>query len=277
MKRYRIINIDFDTRATILKLEIKDEWDDEVKDNWIQNKRQIKSGLLKCFGEENSEIRLQNFIDIDAKPISILSFHNKFFEQVRTAFVMGAYYPALTGCCSLGERILNHLIILFRYDFRSEPEYKKVYRKKSFDNWDLPIDTLSSWGILLLEVVNLFRELKEKRNNAIHFRPDVDKNDRELALEAIRCLEDIIAKQFSASGSQPWFLTEVLGESYIKKDWETNIYIQKIYLPNCHLVGPFHKVESVIPRFKIIDDSTYQTDDITDDEFVELRISNRNN
>ncbi len=58
MKRYRIINIDFDTRATILKLEIKDEWDDKVKDNWIQNKRQIKSELIENFGEINSDIKL---------------------------------------------------------------------------------------------------------------------------------------------------------------------------------------------------------------------------
>ncbi len=162
-----------------------------------------------------------------------------------------------------------------RDDFRSTPEYRKVNRKNSFDNWNLPIDTLSSWGILLLEVVDLFRELKEKRNNAIHFRPDVDKNDRELALQSILCLGDIIAKQFSGFGTQPWFITEVPGESYIKKDWETNIYIQKIYLPNCQLVGPFHKVMSIIPQFSINDAYIYGSLEITDNEFVELRNLNR--
>ena len=61
-------------------------------------------------------------------------------------------YPALTGACALGERILNYLILNLRDDFHSTPEYKQVYRKDSFDQWDAPINALASWGVLLPEV-----------------------------------------------------------------------------------------------------------------------------
>src|SRR3972149_6553409 len=114
MKRYRVLNFDFDTRVRTL----------------VDPKK-------------------ENFIAIDSKPFSILAFHNRFFEQIRTSFIIGSYYPALTGACALGERILNHLILTLRDDFKNSPEYKKIYRKKSFDDWDVPISILASWGTLL--------------------------------------------------------------------------------------------------------------------------------
>ena len=104
---------------------------------------------------------------------------------------MGGYYPALTAACSLGERILNHLILILRDDYRHTPEFKTVYRKNSFDNWDVPIDTLESWDVLLPKVAKEFRCLKDMRNKAIHFRPEVDRNDRDLALRAVKCLQAV--------------------------------------------------------------------------------------
>src|SRR5207302_1293028 len=40
-------------------------------------------------------------------------------HEVETSYVQGAFYPALTGACCLGERILNHLLLRVR-------EHKKV-------------------------------------------------------------------------------------------------------------------------------------------------------
>ncbi len=79
--------------------------------------------------------------------------------QIRRSFIIGSYYPALTGACSLGERILNHLILTFKEDYKWSLEYKKVYDKKSFDDWSLPIGILSKWGILLPAVVKKFKTL----------------------------------------------------------------------------------------------------------------------
>src|SRR4030042_843350 len=271
MKRYRVHSFDFDTRVHGLTQEICDEWEDEVKKLHRQNKDAIERSLVSFYGAEAQEVKRQNFIELGDKPVSILAFHNRFFEQIRTSFVMGAYYPALTAACALGERILNYLLLILRDDYRHTTEYKTVSRKDSFDNWDIAINTLESWNVLLPEVTKEFHRLKDLRHKAIHFRPEVDRNDRALALEAIRCLREIIRNQFSAFGSQPWFITNIPGEIYIKKSWESNPFIQKVYLPNCLAVGPRHKIEALFPKIVVKDSLQYEDCEVTDEEFSELR------
>ena len=273
MKRYRVLPLDFDTRANILIQKIGENWEPDVKKQWENNKRLIKERLIAEFGALNAYQKIQNFTDLGPYPLSIIAFHNKFLHQARYAFVISSYYPALTAACSLGERILNHLILALREDHRKTPEYKKVYRKDSFDNWDLAIDTLESWGVLLKKPASLFRELRDIRIESIHFRPEVDTNDRGLALSAINKLIEIISKQFSGFGPQPWFITKVPGECYIKKSWELNPFIKKIYLPSCVYVGPKHKIVSLSPQIKIDDDFEYEDKEISDNKFVTLRNS----
>ena len=272
MKRFRIFGFDFDARVHTLTREIQDHWEEQAKELHKQNREQTERGLIWEFGEVAADQKRQNFIDLGPKPLSILAFHNKFFEQVRVSFVMGAYYPALTASCALGERILNYLILLLRDDFKSTPHYKRVYKKDSFDNWDTAIDTLAAWDVLLPAVVLEFRKLRDRRNDAIHFRPEVDENERALALAAISSLGSIIGNQFCAFGPQPWFITDIPGEIYIKKDWESRPFIRKVYLPNCVAVGPQHKIESVMP-WRVKDDFAYEERDITDKEFCSLRLA----
>ncbi|NCB26376.1 MAG: hypothetical protein EOM12_09635 [Verrucomicrobiae bacterium] len=275
MKRYRILVWDFDSRAAALRQEIRDEWEEQVKEQHRCNKRIIKEELVRKFGLLQADEKIQNFIDLDNKPFSVIAFHNRFFEQSRTAFVMGAYYPALTGACALGERILNHLVLSLRDDFRGTPEYKSVHRKSSFDDWGLAITTLESWGVLLPQVVNNFRLLMDKRNKSLHFRPEIDLNPRELALEAINCLQQILGEQFSGFGPQPWFITGIPGEVYIKKEWESRPFVKKIYLPNAALVGYLNQIELLMPKIVINDNFLYENKEISDDEFVALRTGKR--
>ena len=271
MKRYRILQFDFDARVRSLADHIDDNWADEIKTMHYENRKNTEQNLIKEFGELNYEQKKINFIELDAKPFSIIAFHNNFFNQIRTAFVVGSYYPALTAACALGERILNHLLLTLRDDFKSTPEYKKIYRKDSFDDWDVPINVLASWEVLLPKAKEEFIRLKDIRNKAIHFRPETDQNDRNLSLEAINCLRNIIAEQFSSFGTQPWFITSTRGESYIKKDWETKPFIEKIYLPNCLYVGPNNIIEKMFPEVIVNDNFKYEDKIIKDEEFVSLR------
>lgn len=203
MKRYRIFPFfDFDTRARTLD-PINDEWEEKVKEQHRANRENTLRNLRHEFGEQHAEQKVQNFIDLGSKPFSVIAFHNKFFAQARHAFVVGSYYPALAGACALGERILNHLIINLRESYRSSDEYKTIYRKDSFDDWSLAINVLESWEVLLPEVVSKYQDLKDLRNRSIHFRPETDSNDREMALEAIKLLQQIIGEQFSGFGPQP--------------------------------------------------------------------------
>ncbi len=276
MKRYRIINVDFDSRVAFLDMKIDDSEEENIKEQHRKNKAQIIKSLLKTFGESNREEKLKNLIDLGCAPFSILAFHNKFQHQIRNSFVMGSYYPALTATCSLGERILNHLILLLKDEFKGRPEYKKVYKKKSFDDWSLAIKTLSSWKILLPNVAKNFEKLKKIRHReAIHFNPITDTHDREIALKAIKVLSAIIQEQFSGGihggfKKQPWFIENTKGAFFIKKKYEVNPFIKKIYLPNCDLVGPLHEMEQKDGRWFAVDDHNYEDKEISDKEFVKM-------
>jgi hypothetical protein len=275
MKRYRVLPFfDFDTRVRTLADPINEEWEEKVKTLHHENRKRAIEGFISEFGELNKDIKIDNFIALEAKPFSILAFHNRFFTQIRNSFVIGSYYPALTGACALGERILNYLLLTLRDDYKNTPEYKKVFRKDSFDDWTIPINTLKAWDILLPDVEDKFLKLKEMRNSALHFRPETDQNDRGLALEAITCIKGIIGSQFSSFGPQPWFITGIPGEIYIKESWTKKPFIQKIYLPNCALVGTKHRILSIMPQVVINDRFEYKNTQISDEEFCELRNAN---
>lgn len=269
MKRYRVLPRDFDARALSLE-PIPEHWDEEVKKLHQENRENTIEELKHQFGDWAGEIKIRNFIDLGTKPFSILAYHNRFLEQVRNSFVIGSYYPALTGACALGERILNYLVITLRDYYRETPEYKGVYRQSSFDNWPLVVGTLEAWGVLLPGAADKFRELGKKRNKAIHFSIQTERNDRELALEAIKLLQEIIADQFPSFGTQPWFFW-VPGECYIRKAWEEKPFVKTVYLPNCVYVGYKHRVESVFPKWVINDQFEYGEKTLIDEEYAELR------
>ncbi len=111
------------------------------------------------------------------------------------------------------------------------------------------------------------------RNRAVHFNADADTdgNDRALALEAIGVLDRIVGAQFPVIGTQPWFIPDTPGESYIRLASESDPFIQKVYLPNCLQVGPCHQVADLLPQLRVRDRDDYDEREVTDAEFVELR------
>jgi hypothetical protein len=270
MKRFRVSAFDFDSRPLMLAMEIKDEWEEQVKALHRANKERVREDYLCEFGPRWSEQKLRNIVDLGPKPLSIIAFHNKFLEQARHAFIVGAYYPALTAACALGERILNHLVLLLREDFRATPEYKGVSRKKSFDNWQVPIRALEAWSVLLPDAAKSFRALEAVRHRSIHFDPATDHDDRPLALQALNHLNDIVSRQFGAHGPHPWFIPGIAGASYIRKAAEAQPFVRRVYIPNCQLAGPRHTISAVGSRFEVSDAHDYEDREITDEEFREL-------
>ena len=83
MKRYRVLSFDFDARVRMLALPIRDEWEERVKEQHLQNKQGVENGLVLSYGADGRDVKLQNFIDLADKPFSILAFHNRFFQQIR--------------------------------------------------------------------------------------------------------------------------------------------------------------------------------------------------
>jgi hypothetical protein len=213
------------------------------------------------------EKKIENFVAMGFKPFSILAYHNNFFDQVRRAFVIGAYYPALVGACALGERILNHLILDLRGFYKHTPEYKRVCRKDSFDNWQVPIDTLEAWNVLLPKAVAELRALMVLRHRSIHFKVSTYSNLHEDALAAIHHVSTIIEQQFAAFGSRPWFIDGTRGHVFIKRDWEHNPFVKTYYLPTCPFVGPYFAI-SFDEGLRFYDHRDYGDGDWTDEEFA---------
>jgi len=275
MKRYLVINGDFDARPNQLNMEIEEGWDEKIKQHHINNKNSMIELLKHEYGTLHIEKKIANFADFGAIPYSILANHNVFYRQTREAFVVGGYYPTLTGACALGERILNNLILKLRDFYKSELKYKKIYKKKSFDDWEEVISILEKWEILLPDVIINFRKLMALRHKSIHYNEYVDKNSRELALQAINSLSNIIFDQFGIIGNKPWFISNTHGRAFIKKEWEVNPFIKTFYLPNCSYVGPKFKMEFNGNKLHVIDDEEYEEKEITDEAFAEIQRDNR--
>lgn len=268
-RRHLSWGMDFDSRASALETQISDDWEPQVKEMHLRNRAQTIEGLTQSFGSENIDSKIENFVAIGIKPMSVLSYHNKFFEQVRRTFVMSDYYPALVGACALGERILNHMLLDLRSYYSHTPEYKKIYRKESFDDWDQPIDILETWGILLPPAASEFRSLKGLRNKSIHFNLSTYTSLREDALAAIIHLRSAIEGQFGSFALRPWFISDTKGHVFIRKSYETNPFVAVYFLPRCPFVGPLFGMEFTSNGWKVNDLPNYGPEPWTDEEFAD--------
>jgi hypothetical protein len=204
-------------------------------------------------------------------PFSVIAFHNRFLRQIRDAFTVGGYYPALTGAAALGERILNHLIIRLRTYYKSTPEYKTVYNKDSFQDWEKAIAVLEVWQVLLPDAAKALCDLADLRNReAVHFNPDIDTDDRTPALRAGKLICEVVRSQFGAFGPQPWYIKNTPGMMFVRRDAESQPFVTEFILPSCALVGPKHKLARFEPpEIEVSDAADYPDRELTDDEFVE--------
>lgn len=267
-----MINGTFDTRSHAIVDEISPDWEPEIRAQHWSNRLHTLDWLKHEFGEDDLGQKVADFGTLGPEPFSVLAYHNVFFRQVRRAFVIGSHYPALVGCCALGERILNHLIHEFRDDFKSTPDYKHVYDKESFDDWNKAIDVLEAWGLLLPDVIADYRKLRKQRNESIHFRPETSTKAREMALDAIQVLGRIIDGQFGLLGAKPWYF-HTPGETYIKKEAEGSAFVSKILVPAGLYVGPKYTLiyDRELGVWSIEDTGDAGADEGSDEEFAALR------
>ncbi len=267
-RRHLSQTLDFDTRVFVLE-EPGVGWEDEPRRLHFENRERTREGLAREFGNDALEEKIKNFVDMKSKPFSVLAYHNAFFDQVRRAFVVGAYYPALVGACALGERVLNHLVLDLREFYCHTPDYKKVSRKASFDDWRTPIEVLEAWGVLLPPAAEEFRRLMPLRHRSIHFNVSTYATLRDDALAAILHMREIIDQQFTSFGPRPWFIEGTRGFIFIKRDWEENPFVKTYYLPMCPFVGPYFAYSSH-GKLSCHDFSDYGEGAWSDEEFASV-------
>lgn len=269
-RRYLLYPFDFDTRATTLSMEIKDEWEDRIKQMHQNNKDKTTAILKNELGEHNFDMKLANFIELGSSPFSLVSYHNILFHQARYAFYHGYYYPALVAACALGERMLNHMILDLRDEYKNTPEYKKVYRKSSFDNWEVPIATLESWGVFQNEEVEKnFTALKKLRNNSIHFNVSTYVSLRDDALLAIQHLGKIIDIQFGYGWPKKCIIDGTKGHFFIKQAYEEDPFIKHFIIPSCPHVSPVFSINFADDGILFFDFKDCDYTVLTDQKFAE--------
>lgn len=270
MKRHLVYPIHFDTRYLSLDPE-QPGWSDEIKKQHQQSRQRVIDGIEAQFGARDLQTKTDNFRNLRELPFSIVSYHNRYFQEAREAFVLGSYYPAATAACALGERILNHLVIDLRGEFTRTPEYKRVYKKRSFDNWDVAVDVLSAWNVLRNETPKLFAELARLRNRLIHFSSALYGNERVIALETLTILSAIVTGQFGFFGPQHWWAIKgTRGAQFIAKGAEQDAFIRKFYLPRSPVVGPYYAINFQTEGVAFFDRTQYSENEVSDDEFVRV-------
>jgi hypothetical protein len=64
-----------------------------------------RRSLLEEFGSVAHDRKVEDAIALGPGPFAVATKHRFMLDQVRTAFISGAYYPALAGAASLGELV----------------------------------------------------------------------------------------------------------------------------------------------------------------------------
>jgi len=252
---YRVVNFNLDTRVTIFKQpSLKQEQD-------------IIANILKNeWGILNFDDKLKRYIDLDLSFLGIPEEYYKLLWPVVSSYCCGLYYPAMTSSGALGERILNRLIIKTRDYFKSSVHYKKIYRKDSFDQWDLVIKILKDWDIISNEVSELFLKLKVYRNDSIHYNDgyDFEKNSH----DALKFLAKIIDTLFNYVNRRDLFwVFDVPGEIWVKSSVTHNPFVKEFVLPNCLELTPFCEPLASPP----IIGKNAPIKPLTDEEFIRIR------
>lgn len=249
-----------DTRVNIFKLPTP-------KSLQLQFKNQLKSEL----GAHDIYVKIERLIKLDLSFIGIPEEYYNLLWTVTSIYCNGYFYLAMSSAGSLVERILNRLILKTRGYFTTTEHFKRIGRKKSFDQWDKVIEILEDWQIITKEVSELFTKLKKYRNDSIHYNGDYD---FELySHEALKTLSEIINKQFNYHNRTDLFLVyNSPGEIWVRSEKIIDPFVREFVLPYCLQLTPFCEPFANPP----IQGRNTPLKPITDEEFISIRISKNN-
>jgi len=227
-----------------------------------EHSEQLAESLKTQWGSSDFEEKLARFVELD---LSLLGIPDEYYELLREivdTYCSGYFYPAMTAAGALGERILNRLILKTRDYFKESPHYKKIYRKESFDHWDLPISLLGDWKVISADVANAFNNLKTFRNQAIHYNEGYD--FAENSKIAVSELARIINLQFNYIQRRDIFwVFDVPGEIWLKSTYAEDPFVKEFVIPHCAHISAYCEPGSQGINAPLAP--------LTDEEFIEAR------
>lgn len=256
-RMYKVCSFAVDTRARILN-------NDALKNLHGT----IVNSLIKDWGEFEFDKKLKRFKNLDLSFLGIPEEYYYLLWDVVSSYCCGRFFTAMTSAGSLGERILNRLIIKTRDYYKTSPYYKQIYRKNSFDQWEKPICILEDWGVISTNVAKSFDRLKKYRNDSIHYNDgyDFDMNSH----NAVISLAEIINGQFNYEKRQDLFwVYHVPGEILLKSDKIDEPFVKEFVIPHCVLITPYCEPTATPP---IVGTNT-PIKPLSDEDFIRLRKS----
>lgn len=236
-----------------------------------RNRHEIHGWLADDFGSANIEDKYARWLALEPPALCVPGEYHDLLREIEGAYIRGDFYPALTGACCLGERILNDLVMGLKKYQTASPRYKEVARKDSLDDWERAISILRDWRIIDEEVTQHFEELYKLRKTSVHYG-DVARR-AENAKKAIDALYAITRLLFG-QGIKQFFMCE--GEIHVKKEYENEPFTKEFLLPHCNKLGYRHTAEDRHGQAVLVDHDDYPSGQLTDDEFCEYRRAWRN-
>lgn len=257
-RRYRLMGFYIDTRRNFF----------EPGDNFSEQMREEQRNQLKGqLGHSDFPAKFSRWMQVKYPPLGLIEEYSEKIQQIITAYAMGLYYPAVTSCCCLVERVLNRLVIKTRDDFKHHKDHKKVHAKHSLDNWPIMIDTLLEWGVITSTAANEFRALIKVRNTAIHYKDGYD--FEAVAASTIDHCIGAITEVFGVINRKDLYLVfDVPGEVWVRKSAEDSPFVKAFVLPHCYRAYAAHEVDLERRR---IEEFSGPIGLLSDAEFVENR------
>ena len=255
-RRYRLVNFYVDTRRNLYSPPTPE-------DVRASQTEELKAELgLRDFDE-----KFDRWKRIDYPPLGLIDEYPDKITQIINTYCLGYSYPAVTSSCCLAERVLNRLVLKTRDHFKSHPEYKKIYRKDSFVEWERMLSLISQWNLVPERAVELFRSLMPIRHDTIHYNEEYDFET--IAPETINNLIAAITEVFGVINRKDIYLVfDVPGEVWVRSHAENLPFVKEFVLPHCYYAHAVHDIDF---NNKKINERLGKTGPLTDKEFVELR------
>jgi len=172
--------------------------------------------LKTVLGHNNFEEKLERWLRIDYPPLGLIDEYPQKITQIINTYSAGYFYPAVTSACCLAERILNRLILKTRGHLKNDPNYKRIYRKESFDDWGKMIDIIKDWGLVPEKAIVTMKELMPIRHQSIHYNETF--NFEAIAPEVINKLISDITEIFGVINRKDIYLVfDIPGEIWVRQ------------------------------------------------------------
>ncbi len=258
-RMYRVLNFALDLRVNGMKgAPHSNEGAAKISESLL-------SGFKEEWGERDIKAKVERFIKLDAPLLGVPEEYYNLLQPIISAYCCGYFYPAMTAAGALGERILNRLMLKTRQHFKSSPHYKKIYSKKSSDDWELLVKILRDWDIISEEVGNDFLKLKQYRNDSIHYNDGYDFDGN--AYTAVKLLTEIISKQFGYQRKDIFWYFNCPGEIWVKSSAAENPFVIEFVLPQCALLTPLCEPTATPPIWG----KGTPLKPLSDEEFIRIR------